>query len=60
VRITRNWVLDVGYRYVDLGKLKTDSGPATSGQAFNANNFTTPLEGKLRANELLLNVRYEL
>lgn len=60
VRITRNWVIDVGYRYVDLGKLSTNAGPATGGQPFNANNFTTPLEGKLKANEFLLNVRYEL
>jgi hypothetical protein len=45
---------------VDLGKLSTNAGPATGGQAFNANNFTTPLEGKLKANEFLLNVRYEL
>jgi opacity protein-like surface antigen len=60
VRITRNWVIDVGYRYVDLGKLSTNSGAATSGQPFNANNFTTPIEGKLKANEFLFNVRYEL
>ena len=60
IRVTRNWVIDVGYRYVDLGTLSTNAGAATSGQPFNANNFTTPLEGKLKANEFLFNVRYEL
>ncbi len=60
IRVTRNWVLDIGYRYSDLGKITTDAGPATGGQPFNANNFTTPLEGKLKANEFLFNVRYEL
>jgi opacity protein-like surface antigen len=60
IRITRNWVIDVGYRYVDLGKLSTNAGAATGGQPFNANNYTTPIEGKLKANEFLFNVRYEL
>lgn len=60
IRLTPNWVLDVGYRYTDLGDLKTNSGAATSGQPFNANNFTTPLQGKLKANEFLFNIRYEL
>ena len=60
VRVTKNWVLDIGYRYVDLGDLKTNGGAATSGQAFNANNYTTPLQGKLKANEFLFNIRYEL
>jgi opacity protein-like surface antigen len=60
VRLTRNWVIDVGYRYMDLGKIRTNAGAATGGEPFNASNFTTPLEGKLRANELMFNVRYEL
>lgn len=60
IRITRNWVIDVGYRYVDLGKLSTNAGAATGGQPFNLNNYTTPLEGKLKANEFLFNVRFEL
>lgn len=60
VRVTKNWVLDIAYRYADLGDLKTDAGAATSGQAFNNANYTTPLQGKLRANEFVFNVRYEL
>jgi len=60
IRVTKNWVLDVGYRYTDLGDLETNAGAATSGQPFNAGNYTTPLKGKLRANEFLFNVRYEL
>ncbi len=60
VRITKNWVVDIGYRYVDLGKLATNAGPATAGQPYNADNYTTPLTGKLRANEFLFNLRYEL
>jgi opacity protein-like surface antigen len=60
IRVTKNWVIDVGYRYTDLGDLKTNAGAATGGQPFNQNNYTTPLQGKLRANEFLFNVRYEL
>ena len=59
VRVTTNWVIDIGYRYADLGKLQTKAGPATAGDSFNEDNFTTPLTGKLRANEVLLNFRYE-
>jgi len=58
IRVTQNWVIDVGYRYTDLGDLKTTGGATTGG--FNNANYTTPLQGKLRANEFLLNFRYEL
>jgi opacity protein-like surface antigen len=60
VTLANNWVMEIGYRYVDLGKIIKEAGPATSGSAFNAANFTTQLTGKLRANELLLSFRYEL
>lgn len=60
VNVTGNWVVEVGYRYVDLGKIIKEAGPGTSGAAFNANNYTTQMTGKLRANELLLNFRYDL
>ena len=60
VRVTPNWVIAIGYRYSDLGTLKTKAGPATAGDSFNQDNFTTPLKGNLRANEFLLNFRYEL
>ncbi len=59
VRVAPNWILDIGYRYSDLGKLQTNAGPATAGESFNEDNFTTPLTGKLRTNEVLLNFRYE-
>ena len=58
IRLTQNLVLDIGYRYTDLGDLKTTGGPTTGG--FNNANYTTPLQGKLKANELLFNIRYEL
>jgi opacity protein-like surface antigen len=60
VTLANNWVMEIGYRYVDLGKIVKEAGPATSGSAFNAANYTTPLTGKLRANELLLSFRYDL
>lgn len=60
VNVTNNWVVEVGYRYVDLGKIVKEAGPGTSGSAFNTNDFTTKMTGKLRANELLLSFRYEL
>jgi opacity protein-like surface antigen len=60
VKLTDNWVLEIGYRYVDLGKIIKEAGSGTSGSAFNAANYTTPLTGKLRANEFLLNFRYDL
>lgn len=58
VRLAGAWVLEVGYRYSDFGKFIKAAGPG-SGAPFNANNFTTQLTGKLRANELILNVRYD-
>lgn len=60
VNVTANWVIEIGYRYVDLGKIVKEAGAGTSGAAFNANDFTTKMTGKLRANELLLSFRYEL
>jgi opacity protein-like surface antigen len=43
------WVLDIGYRYVDLGKLKI---PADSGTGYGGAN------GKLMAHELMLAMRF--
>lgn len=60
VKVGNNWVVEVGYRYVDLGKIVKEAGAGTSGDAFNAANFTTKMTGKLRANEFLLSFRYEL
>jgi len=58
IRLTQNWVLDLGYRYTDLGDLKTNGGTTTGD--FNSANYTTPLQGKLKANEFVFNIRYEL
>jgi opacity protein-like surface antigen len=60
VSVANNWVMEIGYRYVDLGKIVKEAGAGTSGDPFNANNFTTKMTGKLRANEFLLSFRYEL
>lgn len=60
VKVTDNWVLDIAYRYVNLGDLTTTGGAGTGGQPFNTNNSTTPISGKLRANEFVFNVRYQL
>lgn len=59
VIVADHWVIEAGYRYVDLGKIIKEAGSGTSGSAFNAANYTTQLTGKLRANEFLLNFRYD-
>ena len=58
VRLHDAWVLEVGYRYSEFGKFNKEAGTG-SGVPFNANNFTTQLTGKLRANELIVNLRYD-
>ena len=49
-------VLDIGYRYADLGKLGTSSGNLSDG----AGNLlpTSGFTGKLRAHELLVGMRF--
>jgi opacity protein-like surface antigen len=51
-------VLEVAYRYTDLGKIVKDAGPDQAGQFFGPGSVTGSATGKLRTNELLLAVRY--
>lgn len=59
VTLTDGWVLEIGYRYMDLGRIKKDAGPDVSGTSINGTGQSGPATGKLRANELLLSLRYE-
>jgi opacity protein-like surface antigen len=59
VAVSGPWSIDLAYRYVDLGKIKTEAG--TSALTFGA--VTMPLAtngvmGDLSTNEVLLSVRY--
>jgi hypothetical protein len=56
------WILDVGYRYSDLGEFKKPAGPDQSGTAgtFTASGSTTSATGKLRTNEILFSLRRDL
>jgi opacity protein-like surface antigen len=49
--ISKGMILDVGYRYVDLGKLRLDTQPALGFADYSA-------AGQLRANELQLGLRF--
>jgi opacity protein-like surface antigen len=55
--ISGAWVLDIAYRYSDLGEFKKSSGPDQIGN-FTGFGTTTSATGKLRANEILLGIRY--
>ena len=55
------WTLEVLYRYSDMGKFVKSAGPdqfAPSG-TFNASGNTGAATGKLRANELIVGVRWD-
>ena len=56
--VANNWVLDVAYRYTDLGDFKKPAGADQSGN-FTGTGVTTSATGKLRGNELILGLRYE-
>jgi opacity protein-like surface antigen len=51
-------VLDLGYRYTDLGKFEKPMGSDQVGD-FNGTGTTTSATGKLRANEFLIGLRYD-
>jgi opacity protein-like surface antigen len=51
-------VLEIAYRYTDLGKIVKNAGPDQAGQFFGPGSVTGPASGKLRTNELLLALRY--
>lgn len=49
--------LDVGYRYIDLGKIESDSGTATCSPSCGAGAYSG-LNGKLRAHELMVGIAF--
>lgn len=57
ITLAQKLVLDVAYRYTDMGEFKKAEGQDQSG-VFNASGTTTSATGKLRANEFLVGVRY--
>lgn len=58
ITLTGKWILDLGYRYSDMGEFKKNAGPDQSGN-FNGTGTTSSATGKLRANEFFANVRYD-
>ncbi len=58
ISLVKGWVLDVSYRYADMGEFKKPVGADQVGN-FSGSGMTTSATGKLRSNELLLAVRYE-
>ncbi len=62
IDLSGGWVLEIGYRYTDLGKVVKNAGPdqapsATTGPC-NASVVTVSSSVKLRTNELLMAVRF--
>lgn len=57
IPVVRGWVLDAAYRYSDLGDFKKPAGADLSGN-FTGSGMTTSATGKLRSNELMLNLRF--
>lgn len=60
IALDRKWTLEVLYRYTDMGKFVKSAGPdqfAPSG-TFNVSGNTGAATGKLRANELIVGVRW--
>lgn len=58
--VSENVILEFGYRYMDLGKFEKEAGPDQQpGQfsTFNASGNTGSATGRLRTDELLLNLR---
>ena len=53
------WILDIGYRYIDLGKIEGDAGNGTvTGPGFASTFPYSGAEGRLKANELTIGVRF--
>jgi opacity protein-like surface antigen len=55
------WVLDIGYRYVDLGKIESGSGTASATATGLPGSVPFPYsgaEGKLTAHELTVGIRF--
>lgn len=50
--------LDLGYRFIDLGEIESESGPITCTPSCTGAGTYSGLSGKLRAHELMLGVRF--
>jgi opacity protein-like surface antigen len=50
--------LDVGYRYIDLGDIESDSGSLSCAPAACPGATYSGLSGKLRAHELMIGLRF--
>lgn len=51
-----NVTLDLGYRFIDLGEIESDSGPISC--TFPCSSTYSGLSGKLRAHEFMLGLRF--
>jgi len=58
ITVAPKWTIDVGYRYSDFGDFRKPRGPDQVGLF--GTGFTASAKGKLRTNELLLSLRYDL
>lgn len=56
-RLNPTVTLEVGYRYIDLGKIETDFGPVTTVPAFPGLTYSGA-SGKLKAHELTVGLRF--
>ena len=59
IRLPEKWILEIGYRYADLGKIKKDAGPDLAGQFNPPPNGTGSATGKLRTDEVTIGFRYD-
>lgn len=58
VNLPGGWMLEVGFRHTDLGKIVKHAGPDQVGSFFGPGSTTGSASGKLKTNELLVAVRY--
>ena len=58
IDLSSGWVLELAYRYTDLGKIVKNAGPDQAGSFFGPGSVTGSATGKLRTNELLVAVRF--
>lgn len=57
--VSRDLIIELGYRYMDMGKFKKSAGADLEGQFNPPPNGTGSATGRLRADELYLSVRRE-
>jgi opacity protein-like surface antigen len=57
ITVTDAWILDVGYRYNDMGEFQKAAGPDQSGN-FTGTGFSSSAAGNLRTNEIFADMRY--